>query len=130
MPEFIRKIKPSTSRGARLAGPAWVRSWHRLRLIRYRSSPLRILVLEVLPEVISRIDYPALMEELVGRSHAARARLAYLVSGVTPELADRLDVAAAGRVWFGPRVQIVRNNARWNISDTILPVAPIDLTPR
>ncbi len=81
--------------------------------------------MEVLPEVISGIDYPALMEELVGRSHAARARLAYLVSGVAPELADRLDVAEAGKVWFGPRAKTVRNNARWNIAYTILPVAPV-----
>lgn len=87
-------------------------------------------VLEVLTELVTSIDRTALGEELAGRPHATRARLAYLVSGVAPDLASVLNVASAGKVWFGPRTKSRRNNARWNIADTILPVSPAELGGR
>ena len=87
-------------------------------------------VLEVLAELVESIDRTALGEELAGRSHATRARLAYLVSGVAPDLASVLNVASAGKVWFGPRTKTRRHNARWNIADTILPISPAELGGR
>lgn len=87
-------------------------------------------VLEVLAELVQSIDRTDLGEELAGRSHAARARLAYLVSGVAPDLASILNVASAGKVWFGPRAKTRRHNARWNIADTILPISPAELGGR
>lgn len=87
-------------------------------------------VLEVLTELVTSIDRAALGEELAGRRHATRARLAYLVSGVAPDLANVLNVASAGKVWFGPRTKTRRHNARWNIADTILPISPAELGGR
>jgi predicted transcriptional regulator of viral defense system len=87
-------------------------------------------VLEVLAELVESIARAALGEELAGRSHATRARLAYLVSGVAPDLASALNIASAGKVWFGPRTKTRRHNARWNIADTILPIAPAELGGR
>ncbi|MCH8810951.1 MAG: hypothetical protein IID07_03910 [Gemmatimonadetes bacterium] len=87
-------------------------------------------VLEVLTELVDSIDHTALAKELAGRSHATRARLAYLVSGVAPDLASVLNVASAGKVWFGPRTKTRRHNARWNIADTILPISPTELGGR
>ena len=86
--------------------------------------------MEVLVELVQSIDHTDLGEELAGRSHAARARLAYLVSGVAPDLASVLNVASAGKVWFGPRTKTRRHNARWNIADTILPISPAELGGR
>ncbi len=87
-------------------------------------------VLEVLSELATSIDRTALEEELADRPHATRARLAYLVSGVAPDLANVLNVAPAGKVWFGPRTKTRRHNARWNIADTILPISPAELGKR
>lgn len=84
-------------------------------------------ILEVLAELVESIDRNALEEELTGRSHATQARLAYLVSGVAPDLSSVLNVASAGKVWFGPRIKTRRHNARWNIADTILPISPAEL---
>jgi hypothetical protein len=87
-------------------------------------------VLEALSELVTSIDRTALQEELADRPHATRARLAYLVSGVAPDLANVLNVAPAGKVWFGPRTKTRRHNARWNIADTILPISPAELGKR
>lgn len=87
-------------------------------------------ILEVLAEFVESIDRTALGEELAGRSHATQARLAYLVSGVAPDLSNVLNVASAGKVWFGPRTKTRRHNARWNIADTILPISPTELGGR
>lgn len=87
-------------------------------------------VFEALAELVGSMDRAALKEELQGRPHATRARLAYLVSGVAPDLADSLGVESAGKVWFGPRTKSRRNNARWNIADTVLPISPTELGGR
>jgi predicted transcriptional regulator of viral defense system len=87
-------------------------------------------VLDVLAELVASIEHEALREELSGRAHATRARLAYLVSGVAPDLANSLKVESGGKVWFGPRTKLRRHNARWNIADTILPISPADLGGR
>lgn len=68
--------------------------------------------------------------ELAGRSHATTVRLAYLISGVAPGLADRLQrQAAPGVVYFGPRRPSRRFSARYNVADTLLPFDPEDLAP-
>jgi hypothetical protein len=84
-------------------------------------------VLEHLGDLIAAAPTSEIEEELEGRPHATRARLAYLVSGVAPALAEALAVAAAGVVWFGPRRAMRRYDARWNIADTILPLPPAEL---
>jgi hypothetical protein len=68
--------------------------------------------------------------ELAGRSHATTVRLAYLISGVAPELADWLQPQAApGVVYFGPRRPSRRFSIRFNVADTLLPFDPEDLAP-
>jgi hypothetical protein len=81
-------------------------------------------VLDALPELLARSSEEEIREELDGRSRAARVRLAYLVSGLAPQLVERLAIEPAGKVWFGPRRELRRHDARWQIADTILPVAP------
>jgi hypothetical protein len=81
-------------------------------------------VLPALPELLARSPEEGIREELTGRSHAARVRFAYLVSGLAPDLVERLDIRPAGKVWFGPRGQLRRHSARWQVADTVLPMAP------
>lgn len=66
--------------------------------------------------------------ELVGRSRATTVRLAYLLSGVAPEVANRLQPRpAAGVVYFGPRRPSRRFSARFNVADALLPFDPMEL---
>lgn len=65
--------------------------------------------------------------ELRDRPHSTAVRLAYLLSGVAPDLVERLGVEPRGKVWFGPRGRLRRHSARWNLADTVLPYAPSEL---
>lgn len=67
--------------------------------------------------------------ELAGCSQATTVRPVNL-SGVAPELADRLlPEAAPGVVYCGPRRPSRRFIARFNVADTILSFDPEDLAP-
>ncbi len=81
-------------------------------------------VLDALPELLARSPEGEIREELAGRSHATRVRFAYLVSGLAPDLVEQMGIKPAGKVWFGPRGQLRRHNARWQVADTVLPMAP------
>jgi hypothetical protein len=65
--------------------------------------------------------------ELEGRPKSVQVRLAYLTSGVQPDLASRFGIEPAGKVWFGPRRKLRRHDARWNVADTVLPHHPSEL---
>lgn len=93
--------------------PSHVRSW----------TP----VLDTLADLAAAVTVDDLRIELAGRAHATWVRLAYLLSGVAPDLVDQLDIAPAGKVWFGPRGPLRRHDARWNLADTILPTRPSTL---
>jgi len=70
----------------------------------------------------------SLQIELQGRSAATKTRLAYLLSGVAPEISDRLQPQpATGVVYFGSRGPTRRFNSRFNIADTILPFDPSEI---
>lgn len=84
-------------------------------------------VLEVLPELVSAAEEVDILTEIEGRTHATRARFAYLVGGIAPKLVERLRVQARGKVWFGPRGPLRRHDSRWNIADTLLPFPPSEL---
>lgn len=84
-----------------------------------------------LPELIAAgaVEIEA---ELEGRPFAVRARTAYIVHGVRPDLANTLlPPALPGhphpRTWFGPRGKLRRHNQRFGIADTLLPFDPARL---
>jgi len=57
---------------------------------------------EALPELAARTTADDLDRELSGRPMAVRPRLAYLLGGVAPAVADRLQPATPSSVtWFG-----------------------------
>jgi len=97
---------------------------HRPRDVRSWGS-----VLENLARLVAAADEPQIHAELAGRPHATRVRLAYLISGVAPALAGRLSATRRGKVYFGPRGSLRHHDARLNVADTVLPVAPGTLAP-
>lgn len=98
------------------ARPTAVRSWS--------------AVLEALPYVIAEADHAAVLKELKGRPAAVSTRLAYLVHGLSRELAETVKPRDHGKVWFGPRGPLKRHNSEFNIADTVLPVDPAVLHDR
>ena len=102
------------------ARPRDVRSW---------SSAL-----EWLPDIAAEADAVRLRAELAHRPRAVTTRLAYLLSGLRPELAEDLDAeldaaGAAGKVYFGGRGPLRRHDASRQVADTVLPFDPRTLAP-
>lgn len=64
------------------------------------------------------------LSELADRPRAAWVRLAYLLQGLWPELAQRVGADARTKVWFGPRRKLRRHSQRWHIADSVLPFDP------
>ena len=84
---------------------------------------------EALHDLVSLADRVELDAELRDRPKSVVARLAYLIHGVDPQLADDLYPAPlAGqqhpKIRFGPRGSARRNSQRFGIADTILPFNP------
>jgi hypothetical protein len=89
-------------------------------------------IAEALPELLE-VSAPADIDaELAGRPRSVRVRLAYLVQGAAPDLADRLvspdeGGRSAPKVWFGPRAHLKRHSSRFSVADTLLPFDPASL---
>ncbi|WP_162453427.1 type IV toxin-antitoxin system AbiEi family antitoxin domain-containing protein [Phytoactinopolyspora mesophila] len=91
--------------------PGDIRGWHTFA--------------EALPELVSRSSAEDLNRELHQRPSAARARLAYLLSGVAPQIADQLQPTRPPTVtWFGASRTTRRFDKRFNIADDLLPFDP------
>lgn len=86
-------------------------------------------ILDVLPDLVATTDEADLREELRYRPAAVKTRLAYLIHGVTPDLAHDLAETGHGKVWFGPRGPLRRHHSGFDVADTILPISPALLTP-
>ena len=91
-------------------------------------------VADALPDLVDAVATEDLDIELAGRPRSVRVRLAYLVHGVAPDLADRLVPADQGgrtapKVWFGPRGPLKRHSTRFSVADTLLPFDPAALHP-
>lgn len=90
---------------------------------------------ERLGDIVAAVDRNELDIELEGRPAATLARLAYLVHGADPDLADGVFAPpTAGKahplIWFGPRHggRTARTNRRFGVTDTLLPFRPGDIT--
>ena len=92
------------------ARPAHVKSWG--------------AVAEWLGDTVAEAVEADVLSELVDRPRAVRVRLAYLLQGLWPELAQRVGADAGTKVWFGPRRKLRRHSQRWHIADSVLPFDP------
>lgn len=80
---------------------------------------------EALPELAARSTPDDLERELSGRPFAVRPRLAYLLGGVAPAVADRLQPTPPPSVtWFGSSRASRRYDKRFNVADGLLPFDP------
>lgn len=80
---------------------------------------------EVLPELADRAPVDELEKELDRRPGAVRPRLAYLLSGVAPKVAERLQPARPANVtWLGSSRVSRRFDNRFNVADALLPFDP------
>jgi hypothetical protein len=99
-------------------------------LVHLADTPTQVhswaAMLDGLDDLLDACEVGAVVREAAGRPHATQVRLCYLLEGrpMGTELADRLTVEPAGKVWFGPRGPLRRHHARWNVADTVLPWAP------
>ncbi|WP_337171558.1 type IV toxin-antitoxin system AbiEi family antitoxin [Gemmatimonas aurantiaca] len=119
---FSAKVAPVRKRGSLLVHtPATilVHLAHRPRDVRSWAS-----ILEMLGRLVDAANEAQIHQELAGRPHATRIRLAYLLSGVAPALAERLEPIPRGKVWFGPRRPVRHHDAHLNVADTVLPIPP------
>lgn len=92
------------------------------------------LVMEALPALVDAVIEAGGREqldvELRSRPASVSVRLAYLVHGVAPSLADGLAALDHGVVWFGPRDERTRRfHPAYQVADTVLPMAPGELRP-
>lgn len=78
-------------------------------------------------DVVVEAEEPDLRHELAGRPGAVRIRLAYLLQGMWPSLADELARDKRTKVWFGPRAKLRRHSQRLLVADSILPFDPAGL---
>jgi hypothetical protein len=80
---------------------------------------------EALPELAARSTADDLEEELKHRPSTVRPRLAYLLGGVAPAVADRLQPTKPPSVtWFGRARTSRRYDKRFNVADGLLPFDP------
>jgi hypothetical protein len=128
---FDSNLTPERSRGVPVHLPATI-------LVHLAARPVDVrgwgAIADALPELVDVIASGDMDVELVGRPRSVRVRLAYLIQGVAPDLADRLvppneGGRAAPKVWFGPRGSLKRHNSRFSVADTLLPFDPAGLQP-
>lgn len=84
--------------------------------------------LEWLPDLAAEATRDRVAQELAGRPRAVAARAAYLLSGLRPDISAQVAPSPAGKVWFGPREQLLRHDSTLLVADTILPFDPRTLS--
>jgi hypothetical protein len=139
IPQGLRRAARVVIFGANLA-PAWssgipVHQFATI-LVHLAARPAEVrgwgAIAEALPELLE-VSAPADIDaELAGRPRSVRVRLAYLVQGIAPDLADQLVSPEEGgrsapKVWFGPRASLKRHSSRFSVADTLLPFDPASL---
>lgn len=86
------------------------------------------MVAEALPDLAERSSADDLEKELSRRPSTVRPRLAYLISGVAPKIADLLQPSVPAQVtWFGRSRVSRRFDKRFNVADGLLPFDPREL---
>lgn len=117
---FAPRVEVITAKGVPVLRPASV-------LVHMAAAPNRVRswssALEWLPELAAEAEPDEALRELDGRPTTVGARLGYLLQGLRPDIAQRID-APVTKTWFGPRGQLVRHDNRFLVADTILPFDP------
>jgi hypothetical protein len=121
---FAPRVDPKAAKGVPVLRPASV-------LAHMAAAPNRVRswssALEWLPEMAADAEAAEAFAELDGRPATVAARLGYLLQGLRPDIAERIERPAT-KTWFGPRRALIRHDSRWQIADTLLPFDPRTLS--
>lgn len=102
-------------------------------LIQITSKPSAVRswdsTLEWLPDLIYELQTEKILIELSGRPDSVKQRTGYLLQSLFPEASNAIkDITETNsKVRFGPREKALRNDEKWMISDTVLPVSPKEM---
>jgi predicted transcriptional regulator of viral defense system len=117
---FAPRVDPTEAKGVPVLRPASV-------LAHMAAAPSRVRswssALEWLPELAAEAELAEALAELHGRPATVAARLGYLLQGLRPDIAQRIEPLIY-KTWFGPRGPLLRHDNRWLVADTILPFDP------
>jgi hypothetical protein len=117
---FAPRVDPTDAKGVPVLRPASV-------LAHMAAAPGRVRswssALEWLPELAAEAELGEALVELDGRPATVAARLGYLLQGLRPDIAQRIEPPLT-KTWFGPRGPLVRHDNRWLVADTLLPFDP------
>ncbi|MFH0946806.1 MAG: type IV toxin-antitoxin system AbiEi family antitoxin [Planctomycetota bacterium] len=123
---FDTRLKPIERRGVPV---------HRVEsvLVHMAARPSHVTswggVAEWIGDLVAEAMEADVRLELAGRPRAVRVRLAYLLQGMWPKLAEQLGDDGSSKVWFGSRRKLRRHSQRWHVADTLLPFDPAKLAP-
>lgn len=123
---YVPAIDPVKRKGAFCLSPESI-------LVHMTSKPSDVRswesTLEWLPDLVYDINTEKLLHELAERPNSVKQRTGYLLQNMFPEAADEIEniTETDSKVRFGPRRKALRNDEKWMISDTILPVSPKDM---
>ncbi len=117
---FAPRLEPIVAKGVPVLRPASV-------LVHMAAAPARVRswssAVEWLPELAAEADEDEVLLELDGRPATASARMGYLLQGLRPDIAHRIE-APVSKTWFGPRRTLLRHDSQWQVADTLLPFDP------
>lgn len=126
---FEAQLPPQVLRGVPVHVPATI-----LAHVAARPTDVRGwgTFADALADLVASTEPADIDRELVDRPRSVRVRLAYLLQGVAPDLADRFlppdqGGRSAPKVWFGPRAPLKRHSTRFSVADTLLPFDPAEL---
>ena len=119
---YVPNVPTTTAKGVPVLAPESI-VVHMVQ----RPSAMRSwrAVAEWLPDVAYELDTAIVLTELEGRPRSVAARTGYLLQGMRPDIADAIMESNPPRskVRFGTG-PAVRNDERWQVSDSILPFDP------
>ena len=131
MVRFHSHLDPDQSSGVPVHQPATVLAHIAERPVQMRSWGT---IADNLADILDAVDPADVESEMAGRPRSVSVRLAYLLQGVAPDLADHLAPPEEGgrdapKIWFGPRGPLRRHSTRFSVADTLLPFDPAALRP-
>jgi len=85
--------------------------------------------LEWFPDLASLAELDDVVAEASALTVAGRARLGYVLSGVRPDVVERIGSAGTSTTYLGPRGRgsALRHDSRWQVVDSLLPFDPREL---
>lgn len=119
-------IKPIEAKGVPCLSPESI-------LVHMTSKPSIVRswdgIMEWLADLVYDIDLNQLLFELAGRPNSVKQRTGYLLQNLFPDAANAImeTTPIHSKIRFGPREKALRNDERWMISDTILPISPKEM---